>query len=481
MEVTKEQIRQEMRKELARRTYEDYLKYVHTDNYVMGKHIKLICRYIEQMFTGDIRQLIISVPPQHGKSMSITESLPSYIMGKLAGTRVIEASYGDDLARRFGRRNKQKIIEHGKELFDAELTRDSRSDTEFELSNGSKMISRGIMSGITGQSADWLIIDDPIKNRQEADSQTYRDRLWEEWLNSLKTRLSAQGRVILIQTRWHEWDLAGRLLTEEPDAWTEINIPCEAEQEDILGREQGDALFPEIGKDKAWLEAFKQSYQRSEGSRAWNALFQGRPTAIEGNMFKAEWFRYYSELPEQMDEYLQSWDCTFKDTQTSDYVVGQVWARKGSYKYLVYQIRKRMDFVETMQEIIRTSHMYPKAYRKLIEDKANGSAIITTLRGKIEGIIPITPKESKEARASAITPMFEAGEVFIPQNAPWIGEYVEEMKAFPSGKNDDQVDGTSQALNYFRATWTTPQPEKPSTLWMFDEQQQTTCDTYVNW
>ena len=142
------------------------------------------------------------------------------------------------------------------------------------------------------------------------------------WLNSLKTRLSAQGRVILIQTRWHEWDLAGRLLTEEPDAWTEINIPCEAEQEDILGRDEGDALFPEIGKDKAWLEAFKQSYQRSEGSRAWNALFQGRPTAIEGNMFKNEWFRYYSELPEQMDEYLQSWDCTFKDTQTSDYVVG---------------------------------------------------------------------------------------------------------------------------------------------------------------
>ena len=271
------------------------------------------------------------------------------------------------------------------------------------------------------------------------------------------------------------------MLDEEGDKWTVINIPCEAEQGDILGREQGDALFPEIGKDKAWLEAFKQSYQRSDGSRAWNALFQGRPTAIEGNMFKNEWFRYYSELPEQMDEYLQSWDCTFKDTQTSDYVVGQVWARKGSYKYLVYQIRKRMDFVETMQEIITTAHMYPKAYRKLIEDKANGSAIITTLRGKIEGIIPITPKESKEARASAITPMFEAGEVFIPQNAPWIGEYIEEMKAFPTGKNDDQVDGTSQALNYFRATWSTPKPEKQSTLWMFGDTQDKTCDTYVNW
>lgn len=116
--------------------------------------------------------------------------------------------------------------------------------------------------------------------------------------------------------------------------------------------------------------------------------------------------------------YRSRWTSTYKvgtvhlKTQTSDYVVGQVWARQGSYKYLVYQIRKRMDFVETMQEIIRTTHMYPKAYRKLIEDGVNGSAIITTLRGKIEGIIPITPKESKEARASAITPMFEAGEVY---------------------------------------------------------------------
>lgn len=276
------------------------------------------------------------------------------------------------------------------------------------------MISRGIMSGITGQSADWLIIDDPIKNRprgRQSDIQGQALGRMAE-LTQNKAISTRAGYLNTDALAW--WDLAGRLLTEEPDAWTEINIPCEAEQEDILGREEGDALFPEIGKDKAWLEAFKQSYQRSEGSRAWNALFQGRPTAIGGNMFKSEWFRYYSELPEQMDEYLQSWDCTFKDTQTSDYVVGQVWARQGSYKYLVYQIRKRMDFVETMQEIIRTTHMYPRAYRKLIEDKANGSAIITTLRGKIEGIIPITPKESKEARASAITPMFEAGEVFHP-------------------------------------------------------------------
>lgn len=479
--MTKQQIRMEIKKELARRSYIDFLSYVHGKTFRAGKHIHLMCDYIERMIAGEFKYLIISMPPQHGKSMSLTESLPAFLMSKYAGTRIIEASYGDDLARRFGRRNKQKIEEYGKALFDAELSKTSRSDTEFELLNGSKMISRGIMSGITGQSADWLIIDDPIKNRQEADSTTYRDRLWEEWLNSLKTRLSAQGKVILIQTRWHEDDLAGRLITEEKDSWKVLNIPCEAEDEDELGRQIGDPLFPEIGKDKMWLEAFKLSYARAEGSRAWNALFQGRPTAVEGNMFKTEWFKYYDKLPEQIDEYIQSWDCTFKDTQTSDFVVGQVWARKGAFKYLVYQVRKRMDFVATMQEIINVSNMYPQAYIKLIEDKANGTAIITTLRGKLQGIVPVTPKESKEARAAAVTPMFEAGEIYIPQSAVWTEDFVSELKAFPTGKNDDQVDATSQALNHFRASWTKQQEQKQSTLWMFGDKQDPLCDTYTDW
>lgn len=141
--------------------------------------------------------------PTHN-SQTITETLPSYFLGKFPNKRVIIASYGDDLARRFGRRNKQKIREYGKDLFDISLSKTSISDTEFEIEeHKGSVISRGIMAGITGQPADLIIIDDPIKNKLEANSQIYRDRLWEEWLNSINTRLSADGKIILVQTRWH--------------------------------------------------------------------------------------------------------------------------------------------------------------------------------------------------------------------------------------------------------------------------------------
>jgi hypothetical protein len=205
--------------------------------------------------------LILSVPPQHGKSECITATLPSWYLGKYPERRVIEVSYGDDLAQVFGRRNKQKIEEYGEEIFGIRLSKNTRSETEFEIEgHKGSMISRGIMSGITGRSSDLVILDDPIKNRMEAESQTYRDRVWDEWQNSIKTRLSAKGKVIVIQTRWHEDDLAGRLSRNYPKRFKYINIPCEAEENDILGRKPGDALFPEIGKDKAWLQKFKEDY-----------------------------------------------------------------------------------------------------------------------------------------------------------------------------------------------------------------------------
>jgi len=202
--IDKDKLRLELRKELARRSYIDYVDYVNQGNWVKAKHLELIAKEIEEVIDGNNDRLIISMPPQHGKSMMITETLPSYYLGKNPTHRVIVASYGEDLAMRFGRRNKQKIQEFGKELFDIELSKSSSSDKEFEIeTHKGSMISRGIMSGITGQPAELIIVDDPIKNRLEANSETFRARLKEEWLNSLNTRLSAKGKVIIIQTRWH--------------------------------------------------------------------------------------------------------------------------------------------------------------------------------------------------------------------------------------------------------------------------------------
>lgn len=475
-------IRKELEKELARRSYADYCLYVHEGKWFLGKHLKLICSKLEQFINREMSQniLIISLPPQHGKSQAITETLPSYYLGKWPERRVIETSYGDDLARRFGRRNKQKVERFGQELFNISLSRNSRSDTEFEITQGGSMISRGIMAGITGQPGDLIIIDDPIKNRQEAESQTYRERIWDEFLNSILTRLSASGVIILIMTRWHEDDLAGRLLKVMPDKCLEINIPLEAEDNDILGRQPGEALFPEIGKDNIWLADFKKAYITQEGSRAWSALMQGRPTALEGNMLKRSWWRYYKELPAQFEAMVQSWDLTFKDSDGSDYAVGQVWGKLGGNYYLVDQVRDRMDFPTTIQAIKNMTAKHPEVLIKLIEDKANGSAVISMLRNKIPGIIPVNPEGGKVARVNAVSPAIEAGNVYLPEGAMWINDFIEEASAFPNGKHDDMIDAMSQGLNrliYFYGQLKV-QPKK-STLWMFQEEEE--GGEYMSW
>lgn len=439
----------DVRKVLAKKSYSKYCLYAHEGRWILGRHLKLVCDSIEQLINREIKQniLIISMPPQHGKSQAVTETLPSYYLGKYPRKRVIEVSYGDDLARRFGRRNRQKVEQFGKELFGVELAANSRSDTEFEIAeHKGSMISRGIMAGITGQPGDLIIIDDPIKNRQEAESQTYRDRIWDEFLNSIYTRLSADGVIILIMTRWHEDDLAGRLLKNMPEKCMEINIPLEAEVNDILGRAEGDALFPEIGKDNAWLADFKKAYTTQEGSRAWNALMQGRPTAAEGNLIKRKWWKYYKVMPDRFDQMLQSWDCTFKDSDGSDYVVGTVWGRVGADKYLLDMTRERMDLPTTMATIKAMSNKWPETWLKLIEDKANGTAVIQMLQHKIPGLVGVNPMGSKVARVQAVLPHIEAGNVYLPEEADWLNDFVEECSAFPNGKHDDMVDSMSQGL-----------------------------------
>lgn len=445
----KELIRLELTKELARRNYIDYVDYVHQSKWIKGKHLYLIADEIEKVLSGETTRLILSIPPQHGKSMMITETLPSYYLGKHPDHRVIVASYGEDLAMKFGRRNKQKIQEFGKELFNIELSKSSSSDKEFEIeTHKGSMISRGIMSGITGQPAELIIVDDPIKNRLEANSETFRARLKEEWLNSLNTRLSANGRVIIIQTRWHEDDLAGWLQDTEPHKWKVINIPCEAEDNDILGRKKGDALFPEIGKDNEWLQEFKKSYMTAEGSMAWNALFQGRPTSMEGNMIKRSWFNYVDIEP-SFNFKLISVDATFKDGDNSDYVAIQVWGKIGTRCYFIDRLKARMDFVDTLTAIRNMQYKH-NADLILIEDKANGSAIINMLKQEFMNILAVNPEGGKVARVNAVAPILEAGNVYLLR-AEWNNDFIEECASFPNGKHDDEVDAMSQALNKLKS------------------------------
>ena len=441
------------RRELSRRHYRDYLPYIHGDLWIPTALSQFLADEVQTFLETDTGNaydiLVIETPPQHGKSMTITETLPSWYIGKHPLSRIIVAGYNDDFAEKFLRRNKEKIRKGGKHLFGVEIGEIDRA-TEIELSNGrGRIISRGIRSGITGNPAELIVIDDPIKSREEADSETWRNKVWDEWQNSLKSRLAAHAKVIVIMTPWHEDDLAARILQTEQNARL-LRIPVEAEENDPLGRKPGKALCPELGKDDNWLADFKASYLSDPkgGVRAWTALYMCSPRVEGGNLVQRDWWKWYN--PEDIGAYgttLISVDAAFKSAETNDYVAIEVWSKLYSNYYLRYLVNKHLSFTETVQAIRMVKSLYPETSRVLIEDKANGSAIIEVLQREMF-CIPVNPKGGKESRANAVTAAIESGHVFLPMNAPWAEEFIDQWSAFPAGAHDDMVDASTQALGY---------------------------------
>lgn len=464
----------------AKEDYATYVQYVHSHNkkFKIARFQKYICNKIDDLINNRLfnqygepyEGILLSQPSQTGKSSCITETLPSYYLGQNPSDHVIEISYGDDLANRFGRRNIEKINEYGKQIFGIELSQDKKSAEEFEIA-GTRggMLSRGLGAAITGSPSDLTIIDDPYKNRQDADSPLYKQFVVSEWFNTIKTRASAKCKYIIVHTRWNEDDLIGYLLDFEPDKWFYVNFMQEAEEyEEITGREPGDPLLVEAGKDKKWLEEYKKSFLNDPtggGLRAWNALMQGKPSSLEGNLIKREyWQRYKLTLKMQkgegFDEMLQSWDCSFKDTKNSDLVAGGAWGRIGANCFLLDVDYRRMDIIATMKAITDMAKKWPKALCKLIEDKANGSAVITMLKIKLPGMIPVQATKSKEERVNAVLPVWESKNVFIPdeievspgvfQKCQWAQGVIDQCANFKPGKKvqkDDLVDMCSQAIN----------------------------------
>jgi len=477
----------------AANDYYEYVRYTHGSLYTYTRHGEFICRMLNdaivkrhKMFAGEIpmetQYFQISMPPQHGKSMHITETFPSYFLGHFPNEGVIEVSYNEGFAEKFGGRNKDKIQRYGLELFGVEVARDTQSKSEWAIAvNGQKtrggMMSRGIMSGVTGSSwGDCIIIDDPIKNREEANSETIREKHWQEWQDSISTRIHPGAIVILIMTRWHEDDLCGRLRNPEyakPLPWQIINLPLEAEEYDLLGRQPGEPLWPErYGYD--FIEV-RKGYPSS-----FNALYQGRPTSQEGNMLKRHWWQYYDVLP-HMASKLISIDATFKDSDDSDYVVIQVWGKNRADMYLIEQVRAKMNFMATIQTIRNMHKKHPDATWKLVEDKANGSAIISTLQREIGGIIPVNPEGGKVARVNAVSAYIESGNVYLPRHAEWVHDFVEEAASFPNGKHDDQVDAMSQALHRFiYFSGDLPEPTPAETPFPF-RTEESSGGEYISW
>jgi predicted phage terminase large subunit-like protein len=427
---------------IAKHDYGFYLEFVN-HNYNLAPHTRLICDKLQEIERGELKRLIITLPPRHSKSMTVTESFPSWYIGRNPNKRVICVSYGDALSRDFGIKNRQKLEEHGKSIFGIELDQNTQSEFKIKGAQGQAVFT-GIGGSLTGKGANLIIIDDVIKNQEQAGSKVYRDKIYNEYRSSLLTRLTSDGAIIIIMTRWNEDDLVGRVLADEPEKWDVLNLPAICEDlDDPLGRPLGAPLWGEFGFTIELLEERKKAL----GEQIFASLYQQRPAPAQGNIIQRKHFKFYEVLP-NLDEILISVDATFKDAKTSDFCVMQVWGKAGANRYLIDQVRDRMDFTTTVNTLRNLVAQYPRATAKLIEDKANGTAVINYLRNEISGLVPVNPEGGKVTRTYAVSPIIESGNVYLPKNKSWIQELIEECVIFPNGKHDDQLDCMTQALNY---------------------------------
>ena len=460
--MKKQEIWRELaQRELARRSFAEYLAYVQGRMWKRTRMAEFLAGRVQAFLeteTGHAYDiLLIETPPQHGKSMTVTESVPSWYLGKHPEARIIMASYNEGFAAALKAEGVTVPCELDVTLTDDAaihaINREQRGvdrATELELSNGvGRIISRGLLSGITGNPANLILIDDPVKNRQEADSETTRDKVWEEWQNSLKSRLAAGAKVIVIMTPWHEDDLAARILKSETNVEL-VRLPVEAEEHDPMGRKPGEALCPELGKDAKWLAEFKRSYlsDAQGGARAWMALYQCSPRVEGGNLVRRDWWRFYD--PKTVTSFgteVISVDAAFKGAEDNDFVAITVWGKRGNDYYLRYCLNRHLDFPGTLAAIRTVRGIYPNARAVLVEDKANGSAVIQVLQSEMF-CIPIQPLGGKVARVNAVSPAIESGHVFVPEGEVWVEEFLGQWTSFPAGAHDDMVDSGSQALRY---------------------------------
>lgn len=434
--------------------YAAYMNIVYHGKWKQARHLLLLCNLLEQVERGELDRLMITMPPRHGKSMTVTESFPSWFIGRNPERRVIEVSYGSELAQKFGQSNRRKIDEFGQEIFNVKISKDNASKTNWSIDNhAGGMISAGIGGSITGQGADLLIIDDPIKNRKEAESMTYRESIWAEWQDTLSSRLHPGGRVVLIMTRWHEDDLCGRLLAQAPEDWLLINLPALAEENDILNRNEGQALWPEHGFNEQWCMAKKAGL----GVRSWESLYQGHPRPADGNLFKLSMFRRFKVVNNcyQVDgkiyersacKIYQTCDVAGSMKSSADYFVLGTFAICPNGELLVLDIfRERLEGPDQPALIMRKY----QEYRPLmigVESANMGLTLYQQLRRMGLPVVELKPEADKFTRAIPAAARYEAGMVYHMENALWLNDLEAELTAFPNGSHDDQTDVISYAV-----------------------------------
>ena len=426
---------QEMESLAASAARESLLAYAigMTPRYETPPHIELLASKLEAVERGEIKRLAVFMPPRHGKSNLASELFPAWYLGKRPIHQVMFTTYAQDLADGFGRKVRNAVADprHARSFPKSVLADDSQSAKRFNTTAGGVYYAVGVGGPVTGRGADLLLIDDPLKNREEADSKLIRNKLWDWYTSTAYTRLMPGGAVVLVQTRWHEDDLAGRLLNGHED-WDVVNLPATAESSDALGRSVGDALWP-ARYDEAALENIRSTI----GEREFIALYQQRPAPLEGALFRRDWIQR-GKSPRAGTRIAMGVDLALSTKTSADYTAIVVMARDEFGKlYVLDAVRERVDFPGALRLIrLMAEKWSPKSIA--IEQVAFQAVVVQELlRQTTLPIRGVTPDRDKVTRAQPLALRYEQGLVFHEQLPSW---FEDELLAFPQGAHDDSVD-----------------------------------------
>lgn len=428
--------------------------------FAMPPHLVLLSRAVARtVATGG--RLLVEMPPRHGKSETCSVWTPVWLLNAWPRRRVILTSYEADFAAGWGRKARNLIEEHRDQLL-VRLSEDSTAANRWNTPEGGGMVTAGVGGAITGRGADLLLVDDPHKNAEEAYSQAHRDRVWEWWTSTALTRLEPGAAVILIQTRWHEDDLAGRVLREDRTGrWTVIRLPALAEEGDPLDRPEGAALWPERFDAAALAEA-----RATVGSRVWFAMYQQAPAPDGGGLFKAEWMKHrYEDLGggayrleggqvvrlEDLRRHAAV-DLAASARKTADFTVIATVGVAPDRRLLVLDVDRARREGPDVVPAIRAALARWGSHVAWVEKAGFQIALIQEAQRAGLPVREALADRDKVARALPLTAAMEGGRVLLPTHAPWLYDLEAELLAFPRGRHDDQVDALGYACAKATAT-----------------------------
>lgn len=402
--------------------------------YVPAPHHALIAEKLEGVASGEIKRLMICMPPRHGKSELASRRFPAWYLGRTPGKQIIAASYNSDLANDFGREVRNIVASpEFQTLFAVDLAQDSKAANRWHTDKGGMYVAAGVGTAITGRGADILLIDDPFKDRAEADSELKRKAVWDWYTSTAYTRLMPGGAVVVINTRWHDDDLSGRLLEAQKDGgdqWDVLSLPAINE---------GEALWPE------WYPLDRLEKIRSVlPARDWNALYQQNPIPDDGDYFKTAWFGEYDTPPKNLRIYGAS-DYAVTDGG-GDYTAHGVFGLDMAGNLYVLDwwrgqsaadvwIDSFCDMVTTHEPLCWFGEAGP--IRRAVEPFMRSRMIERGAMCRVEWLSSINDKPTRARSFQALASM---GKVLFPRRAPWLADVMGELLRFPAGKNDDSVD-----------------------------------------